>query len=107
LEGLAQNEQGLTHKNGGQPMSLTPQQKHLAQTIDQWVKTIEQAGGGETELLAKAFLHMGTFKQLLDASTPEQMNSLCGLYPGFYRFARLLEKLAQGIQDGTIRVPRN
>jgi len=37
--------------------------------------------------------------------THEQMDALCELYPGFYRFAKLLESVAQGIQDGTIEVP--
>ena len=86
-------------------MQLTSKQIQLAQKIDRWVKTIEQAGGGDTQLLEKVYLHMTTFKELLDTSTQEQMNSLCETYPGFYRFANLLEKLAQGIQDGTISVP--
>ncbi len=86
-------------------MPLTNKQTQLAQTIDRWVKTIEQDGGGDTELLEKAYMHMTTFKQLLDISTQEQMDSLCESYPGFYRFANLMEKLAQGIQDGTIKVP--
>ncbi len=86
-------------------MQLTNKQIQLARTIDHWVKTIEQQGGGDTELLAKGFTHMATFKELLDTSTHEQMNSLCETYPGFYRFAKLLETLAQGIKDGTISVP--
>lgn len=86
-------------------MLLTNKQSQLAQTIDNWVKTIEQEGGGDTELLEKGFMHMATFKELMDLSTQEQMDSLCVTYPGFYRFAKRLEKLAQGIQDGTIRVP--
>ena len=86
-------------------MQLTNKQVQLAQTINQWVKTVEQQGGGDAELLQKAYMHMPTFKQLLDTSTQEQMDSLCKTYPGFYRFANLLEKLAQGIQDGTISVP--
>ena len=86
-------------------MQLTTKQTQLAQTIDRWVKTIEQAGGGDTQLLEKAHMHMATFKQLLDISTQEQMNFICQTYPGFYRFANLLEKLAQGIQDGTISIP--
>jgi hypothetical protein len=33
------------------------------------------------------------------------MDILCQQYDGFYRFAKLLENLAQGIADGTIPVP--
>ena len=49
--------------------------------------------------------HMGTFKQLMDISTGEEMNALCERYEGFYRFATLLERLAEGIADGSIPVP--
>ena len=48
---------------------------------------------------------MGVFKQLLDTCSPEDMDVLCERYEGFYRFAQLLENLAQGIADGTIPVP--
>jgi len=39
------------------------------------------------------------------ACSPEDMDTLCGRYKGFYRFAQFLENLAQGIADGTIPVP--
>jgi hypothetical protein len=87
--------------------SPTPKHKQLAQTIDDFVKTIEQQGGGDIELLAAGFPEQTTaFKELLDTTTHEQMDALCELYRGFYRFAKLLESLAQGIQDGTIDVPQ-
>ena len=50
--------------------------------------------------------HMGTFKQVMDLSTGEEMNMLCQRYDGFYRFANLLERLAEGIADGSIPVPK-
>ena len=87
---------------------MKPTQKHkqLAKGIDDFVKTIEQQGGSDTELLAASFPEQTTrFKKLMDSTTHEQMDALCELYPGFYRFAKLLETLAQGIQDGTIEVP--
>ena len=49
--------------------------------------------------------HMGTFKQVMDLSTGEEMNALCQRYEGFYRFAKLLGRLAEGIADGSIPVP--
>jgi hypothetical protein len=86
---------------------MTPTKKHvqLAQTIDRFVKTIDQEDGGDTELLQKSFTHTATFKQLLDTTTHEQMDALCELYPGFYRFAKLIENIARGIRDGKIKVP--
>ena len=49
--------------------------------------------------------YMDTFKAVMDSSSPDEMNQLCERYDGFYRFGKLLEALAQGIQDGRIRVP--
>jgi hypothetical protein len=86
-----------------------PTQKHkqLAKIIDDFVKASEQQGGGDIELLAASFPEQTTtFKELLDTTTHEQMEALCELYPGFYRFAKLLESIAQGIQDGTLEVPK-
>ena len=84
---------------------LTNKHIQLAETIDKWVKTIEKQGGGDTEILQNGFSRMATFKELMDTTTHEQMDNLCETYPGFYRFAKLIENLAQGIQDGTISVP--
>ena len=49
--------------------------------------------------------HMDTFKQLLDQSKERDIDLLSVRYPGFYRFAKLLEAIAKGIQDGSVRVP--
>ncbi len=86
-------------------MSPTKKQVQLAQTIDRWVKTIEQNGGGDHELLSRGFEQTATFKALMDMSSQDQLNALCEAYPGFYRFAKLIESIAQGLHDGTISVP--
>jgi hypothetical protein len=87
-------------------MQPTNKYKQLAQIIETFVKTLEQEGGGESELLAASFPEQTTtFKALLDTTTHEQMDALCEAYPGFYRFAKLHETLAQGLQDGSIKVP--
>jgi hypothetical protein len=53
-------------------MQLTNKHKQLAQTIETFVKTIEQAGGGDSELLAASFPEQTTtFKELLDTTTHE------------------------------------
>ncbi len=86
-------------------MRLTNKQMQLAQTIDYWAKTIEKQGGGDIELLQNSISQMATFKELLDTTSHDQMDKLCEMYSGFYRFAKLIELLAQGIHDGTIKVP--
>ena len=88
-------------------MQPTHKHKQLAQAIDDFVRTIDKVGGGDIELLAASFPEQTmTFKELLDSTTHAQMDALCEIYPGFYRFAKLMENIAQGIQDGTIEVPR-
>lgn len=86
-------------------MALSEQQTHLAVTIDRHVNQVIASGGGDEELLVSMYDYMGMFKQLLDTCSREDMDILCQQYDGFYRFAKLLENLAQGIADGTIPVP--
>ena len=86
-------------------MPLTEQHIRLAVTIDRHVNQVVAYGGGDEELLRSMADHMGTFKQLLDTYSRGAMDLLCQQYDSFYRFAKLLEDLAQGIADGTISVP--
>jgi hypothetical protein len=86
-------------------MPLTDQQTRLADAIDRHVRRVLAQGGGDEALLMSLADHMGTFKQVMDMSTGEEMNALCQRYEGFYRFAKLLERLAEGIADGSIPVP--
>ena len=86
-------------------MPLTENQIRLAVAIDDHVKAILAKGGGDEELLVSMYDQMLTFKQLLDTSTESEMSQLCQQYDGFYQFAELMERLAQGIADGSITVP--
>lgn len=85
-------------------MSLTEAHIHIAETLDRHVKQTLASGGTE-ELLVSLYDYMGLFKQLLETCSPQEIDTLCERYDGFYRFAKLLENLAQGIADGTIPVP--
>ncbi len=87
-------------------MSVTEEQDQLAQSIDQHVQRITANGGGDEALLVSLYDYMGTFKQLMDGSTETEMNQLCERYPGLYRFGKLLERLAEGIANGSIPVPK-
>jgi len=86
-------------------MPLTAQQTRLAETIDTHVTQVLAHGGGDEALLLSMADSMGTFKQLLDTCTGAEMDALCERYDGFYRFAKLLERLAEGIAHGSIPVP--
>jgi hypothetical protein len=86
-------------------MPLTERQTHLASIIDKYVKQTIRNGGSDEDLLVSMYDYMGTFKQLMDSSTHQEMDELPQRYDGFYRFALLLELLAEGIANGTIPVP--
>ena len=84
---------------------MTVQQIQLAETIDTHVRQVLAHGGGDEALLLSLADYLPTFKQLLDTCAGAEMDLLCDRYDGFYRFAQLLERLAQGIADGSIPVP--
>ena len=86
-------------------MALSDTQVKLAKKIDQHVNKVIAGGGDDETLLVSMGDYMGTFKEVMDSSTTDEMNELSERYDGFYRFGKLLEAVAQGIQDGTIRVP--
>ena len=83
----------------------------LAETIDTWVKGIVRQSSSDEQadeqILENMIDYMEPFKQLLDTCTKLEMNLLIQRYDGFYRFANLLERLAQAIQDGVIEVPED
>ena len=88
-------------------MSLTEKQTRLASALDSHVHRI--TAGGEMDdlvLLVAMSEYMDSFKQVIDCSTEEEMDLLCDRYPGFYRFGKVLERLAEGISSGRITVPK-
>ena len=82
-------------------MPVIARQAHLARRIDTHVRHVLAQGGGDEVLLLSLAAYMGTFKQLLDTCTGANMDALCARYNGFYRFVKLLERLADGIADGS------
>ena len=88
-------------------MALTAQQTQLALRIDTHVRHVLAQGGVDEALLMSMADYMGTFKQLLDTCSRADMDTLCARHDGFYRFAKLLEMLAEGLADGSIPVPND
>ena len=85
-------------------MALTEKQIRLASTIDQHVKQVIAGGGDDESLLLSMADYMDTFKGVMDSSTKDEMDELCDRFCGFYRYGKLLEAVAQGIENGMIRV---
>ena len=85
-------------------MTLTHRQIEIATQIDQDVrkagqkaKTLEAGQEAVIELMPK---HMHGFKHLLDTLDSNGMDQVCEEYPGFYIFAQMMERIAEGCRDG-------
>lgn len=87
-------------------MALRNQDLFAAKKIDTWVKGILAKGGGDEEILGGMSPYMAGFKGIMDNAASGEIDKLSQRYNGFYRFAKFLEKLAGGIQDGIIDVPK-
>jgi hypothetical protein len=87
-------------------MTLTAEQVQIASLIDEQVKRVFRRGSDEIAVLTELFDYMPGFKYLLDAARPGGMDKLCERFDGFYRYAKILEEVAAGIQSGEIKVPK-
>jgi len=88
-------------------MQLTAEQRHLAKLIDEHVCKFPESDSGNEQLLTTVYDYMEAFKIIMDSTTRLQMDYLSQQYPGFHRFGKLLESIAQGISTGDIEVPRD
>ncbi len=86
-------------------MFLNPQHKKLITDIDDKVKTVLINGGNEETLLVEMLELMPEIKMMLDSTSESELEIYYERYEGFYHYMKLLEKLAMGIADGTIKVP--
>ncbi len=83
------------------------ERRALAELLDGKVNALIRTGITEDfMLLSPMASDMPMFKRLMDISDGDDMNDLCAIYPGLYRFAKLLEPIAAGILSGEIEVPR-
>ena len=78
----------------------------VLENIDNYANNILHKGGTEEDLLLSMNDILGEIKKVVDASTHLELDSYCHKHKGFYRYARLLEKLSEDIADETIHVPK-
>lgn len=79
----------------------------IAKLLDTKVHEFERTGDDSPlDLLAHMAPYMGLFHQLMLSADKDEMNTLCEVHAGLYRYAKLLEHLAKGIHSGEIKVPR-
>jgi hypothetical protein len=85
---------------------MTGKQARIAVRIDAAMQPLLRDDADDIAILAGMSDHMADFKTLIDTAKPGVMDELCRRYPGFYRYAKALERIAGAIQSGTITVPR-
>tara|TARA_R110002126_G_scaffold247974_3_gene390873 strand:+ start:23265 stop:23546 length:282 start_codon:yes stop_codon:yes gene_type:complete len=83
----------------GTILSLTSEQKNFIQLMDSEAKSILEHGGQE-DLLMSLCNKMEKINEIMDASSQDELNQYCAQYEGFYEYMKLLEKLAQGCEQG-------
>ena len=86
--------------------SLTSQQQKFILTVDNKVKAILKKGGHDKTLLVEMLDFMPEIKTILDVVPKKEIEMYFSEYRGFYHYMKLLEKLAKGISDGDISVPK-
>ncbi|GAB8160695.1 hypothetical protein OkiPb00232_44990 [Escherichia coli] len=62
---------------------------------------------GDDKFITTDYLQQCPFKRVMDSTSKVQMDYICLQYPGYLRFAKWMERLAQGIADGVIEVPKD
>jgi len=92
---------------GNKILEITTEQLEIVKLIDRHANQFSDNETGAKRLLASAYELMEPFKKVMDTTTGVKMDYLNQNYPGFYRFAKLFELMAEGIASGTIKVPRH
>lgn len=88
-------------------IDLTAEQRQLAKIVHDYASRFPQTADGDAQLLQGCYDYMDTFKRVMDSTSKVQMDYICLQYPGYFRFAKWMERLAQGIADGVIEVPKD
>lgn len=87
-------------------IDLTIEQRQLAKIVHDYACQFPLTESGDAELLQGCYDYMEAFKRVMDSTSKVQMDYICQQYPGYYCFAKWMERLAQGIADNAIEVPK-
>ena len=75
-------------------MPLTTKQKDLIVIIDRKVNDILDDNGTDDDILVALIDEMQEFKSILDSTPTDELDACFKEYKGFYRYIKILEKLA-------------
>ncbi|MBF1962316.1 arylsulfatase regulator [Enterobacter hormaechei] len=87
-------------------VDLTAEQRQLAKMVHDYASRFPLTENGDALLLQSCYDYMEAFKRVIDSASKIQMDYICLQYPGYFRFAKWMERLAQGIADEVIEVPK-
>lgn len=82
-------------------MPLTSAQKDFIIMLDEKARQILKEGGQEALLMSLA-TKMNAMKEIMDASTEDELNAYCEKYEGFFQYMKLLEQLAYASSQGLL-----
>ncbi|WP_434113786.1 hypothetical protein [Paraburkholderia caffeinilytica] len=85
--------------------SITPELREIAARIEAQMQYLETAGLDETGIMAAMVDHMSGFHHLMKNLNNPAIKLLGQEFAGFYRFAKIVETIASGIETGQIQVP--
>src|SRR3546814_19519561 len=74
--------------------------------LDAHANALLLTGASDIDLLGGMFDVMPDFKALLDAGYGGEIDKNAGRFPGFHRYAVMLPNVDEGIEAGSIRLPR-
>jgi hypothetical protein len=93
------------NQNGQAPMTRT-EMLEIMTRLDTRANGLLLTGASDIDLLAGMFDLMPDFKALLDSPYRGEIEANATRFPGLYRYGVMLTEVAEGIADGSIRVPR-
>ena len=84
---------------------MTAKQIRVTLEIDAAMLSVLHSGRNDLAMFVAMGKHMDDFRWLVDNAGLTVMNELCRRYGGLFRYAKLLEKISDGIRSGVIKAP--
>ena len=78
----------------------------IMERLDTRANGLLLTGASDIDLLGGMYDLMPDFKALMDSPYSDEIEAKASRFPSLYRYAVMLSKLAEGIADGSIKVPR-
>ena len=74
--------------------------RDIAAAIDERVRQLAAQGVSDSALVDQMVGYMQPLQRLWNATTDDELDALCRAYPGFVRYATLMEELSKRLRSG-------